>query len=849
MKDLSLGILHGNIISTQLMKIIMFKSYIKISYRQLIKGKTFTVVNILSLSIGMAAALLIFEYTSYEKKFDSFHSNSKNIYRITTVWNKDYTPEDKRATTVAWSGPGVKESFSEIMDYTRFAPFNTFTGDTWVSYQNRKFAEENIFFADPGFLKIFSFPLISGDKNTALSDRFSIVLTEATAKRYFKNENPVGKMITINTHGDFPQSEFKVTGIIGNPPVNSHLQFDFLVSYNSIWPSLSNGSTYWHWDYTYCYLLLNDQSDAKTLEQKISQLRVKQFGGEMGDWNDIIDFKLQKLKDIHLFSSLKGELTINGDGLSVYFLVIIGICILLSAYVNYVNLATLKAVERGAEIGIRRIVGSTKWQLTIQLLVESGILNMIATLLAILVFILCQPLMINLTEVKSFNLPSTLITTETILWILVILVTGILLSSLYPVIMLSSFRPAQVMKGSVVKVKPGSIGLRKCLIIVQFIFCIGFTVGTYALYQQLQYMKNVDVGMDINQVLVVKGFGAQPYSSYENFKSKLESFPSIRVVGTSSSAPSEEITNLSLRARVSIKKNKSLIDKELKLMTIDGDFFKTLDVKFLGGRNFEPSVLSDKDAVILNEAAAVLLGYRNPGDAVNENLTWGRSIIGIGRQSRIIGVIRNYHQLSLKNVHEPLAFIPNAYNEWQWNKRYYFIRFEDQSTKSGFQAVMNNVENSWKSTVKDEPFNYFFLDQYFNRQYKAETTFNLLFILFSLVAIMIACLGLFGLVAYTTLQRTKEIGVRKVLGATVQNILVLLSKDFIQLMIIATILSVPLIMWGLYQWLNQYPFRIEVTLWLFTLPISIIFVIALFTVILKSIKVAVTNPVESLKYE
>lgn len=258
----------------------MFKSYFRISYRQLIKRKTFTIINIIGLSIGMVAALLIYQYTSYEKSFDSFHTNLRNVYRVTTVWNKDVTPEDRRATTVPWSGPGPKEAFSEIEDYTRFAPFSTFTGDTWVSYQTKKFAEARIFFADPGFLKIFTFPWIAGDKHSALSDPFSIVLTESSAQRYFGKENPVGKSLTINTHGNFPQSEFKVTGVISDPPVNGHLRFDFLVSYNSIWPGLDNGSTYWHWDYTYCYLLLNDQADPKKLEQKISQLRVKQFGDD-----------------------------------------------------------------------------------------------------------------------------------------------------------------------------------------------------------------------------------------------------------------------------------------------------------------------------------------------------------------------------------------------------------------------------------------------------------------------------------------------------------------------------------------------------------------------------------------
>jgi putative ABC transport system permease protein len=824
----------------------MLKSYFTSSYRSLRKHKTFTIVNILGMSIAMAGALLIYEYTSYEKSFDDIHENTDNIYRVTTQWNKTVTPQDKRATTVPWSGPGAKAAFSEVIDYTRFAPFSTFTGETWLSYQKKKFAEDKIFFADPGFLKMFAFPLMAGD-TTALSDPFSIVLTKSSAKRYFRNENPVGKIISIYTHGNFPQSEFTVTAVLQDPPTNSHLQFDFLVSYSSIWPSLSSGSTYWHWDYTYCYLLLNDQTDANSLAQKMSQERVKSFD-EGTAYTDPIDFKLQPLKDIHLFSSLKGELAINGDGRSVYFLMIVGVCILLCAYVNYITLATVKAVERAREMGIRKISGATKWNLTLQLIVESSLVNVTSALVASVIFVLTQPLLQSLTGVKSFEVSSAILTADFFLVAGVIVCAGVCLSSIYPVVMLSNFKPSEVIKGGKVGLtKPGSIDLRKSLIIMQFSFCFAFSVGTFALYRQLLYMKNADVGMDISQVLVVKGFGAQPYSDYENFKSKLETLPSITSVGVSSSAPGEEITYLSLRARVSTDKSKSSLDKEVKIMTVDAGFFKTLSVSFLAGRNFDPGAIADKHAVILNEAAAQLLGYEDARDAANEPLTWGRSVFDTNQKSKIVGVIQNYNQLSLRNSHEPIAFIPNVAYEWQWNKRYYFIRIDRANTN--LQATIKDIEQSWKSVIKDDPFNFFFLDQYFDRQYKSDVTFNALFIFFSLLAILIACLGLFGLVAYTTQQRTKEIGVRKVLGASVQSILSLLSKDFVRLMIIATVITVPTMIWGLQEWLSRYAFRIDLTFWLFAIPIMLIFMIALLTVVIKSTTVAIKNPVDSLRYE
>jgi putative ABC transport system permease protein len=823
----------------------MLRSYFTISYRNLRKHKTFTAVNIGGLTIAMAAALLIYEYTGYERSYDDMHENANNIYRVTSQWNSAVTPHDIRATTVPWSGPGAKEAFSEIREYTRFAPFSTFTGETWLSYNNTKFAEDKIYFADPGFLKIFSFPLLSGD-TSALSEPFSIVLTESSAKRYFPNENSLGKIVSINTHGNFPQSEFTVTGIMRDPPTNTHLQFDFLVSYNSIWPSLSNGSTYWHWDYTYCYLLLNDHADPTRLGRKMSQERTKLFGDEVA-WNDPIDFKLQPVQDIHLFSSLKGEQGVNGDGLSVYFLMVAGICILLCAYVNYITLATVKAAERAAEMSIRKISGATKWNLTIQLIVEAAFVNVTSALLAIIILALTQPLLRDLTGVQSLSLSSAMLPANLFLWSGIV-VFGILLSSVYPLVILSSLKPSEILKGGKLGLsRPGQIDVRKLLIMIQFSFCFAFSVGTYALYQQVTYMKNADVGMDISRVLVVKGFGAQPYSAYENFKTRLATLPSVSSVGISSSAPGEEITYLSLRARVSADSSESTIDKEVKIMTVDGDFFKTLSVKFLGGRNFDPAVIADKHAVIINEAAAHLLGYENARNAVNQPLKWGRSIMDTNEKSNILGVIQNYNHLSLRNSHEPIAFIPKITYEWQWNKRFYFISINPSNTD--LQTTIKDIEQSWKSVVKDEPFNYFFLDQYFNRQYKSEMTFNSLFIFFSILAVFIACLGLFGLVAYTTLQRTREIGLRKVLGASIESILMLLSKDFVRLMVIAAVITLPLMIWGLQKWLTRYAFRINLDFWLFASPMFLIATIALVTVIVRSINVAFKNPADSLRCE
>jgi putative ABC transport system permease protein len=594
-------------------------------------------------------------------------------------------------------------------------------------------------------------------------------------------------------------------------------------------------------------LLLNGHADPIRLGERMSQERTKLFGDEAA-WNDPIDFKLQSLQDIHLFSSLKGEQSINGDGLSVYFLMIVGVCILLCAYVNYITLATVKAVERAAEMSIRKISGATRWNLTLQLIVESTLVNVSSAFLAVLILAITQPLLRDLTGVQSLGLSSTMLPANLFLLTGIIVSAGILLSSLHPLILLSSLKPAEILKGGrLALTRPGGIDLRKLLIIVQFSFCFAFSIGTYALYRQVTHMKNADLGMDISRVLVVKGFGAQPYSAYENFKSRLVMLPSVTSVGISSSAPGEEITYLSLRARVSGEPGSSSVDKEVKIMTVDADFFKTLSVNFLAGRNFDPNIIADKHAVILNEAAAHLLGYEDARNAASQLLTWGRSVFDTEQKSKIVGVIKNYNQLSLRNRHEPIAYIPKKSYEWQWDKRYYFIRIDGANTN--LPATVKDIEGSWKSVLKDEPFTYFFLDQYFNRQYKSEVTFNSLFIFFSLLAIFIACIGLFGLVAYTTLQRTKEIGVRKVLGASVESILMLLSKDFVWLMTIAALITTPIAIWGLQQWLSRYAFRIDLTFWLFAAPMTWIFVVALFTVIIRSSYIAFRNPADSLRCE
>jgi putative ABC transport system permease protein len=824
------GIIFRNAFVFRIMNTTLLRNYFKVSYRHLAKNKTFAIVNIVGLALGMAAALLIYDYTRFEKSYDTFHTNANHLYRVTTAWNPRSTPDDVRATSVPWSGPGVKEAFPEVMEYTRFAPLQAMSGDKTIHYNNTPIEEANIFLADAGFLKMFSFEMLDGNKETALNEPGNVVITQSVANKYFEDESPIGKIVQMNAE-NLTENNFKVTGVVQDPPANSHMKFDFLVSYKAIPSMLANGSTYWHWDFTYCYLLLRPDADVRALERKISELRVSLFGKEFRDYNDDITFKLQPVKDIHLYSGLRGELGLNGDGRSVEFLIIVGICILLSAYINYINLSTIKAVERRKEIGVRRVVGSTKKQLMLQLIVESVVINLIAFLLAVIIASVSAPLIESAFAIQWPEFELGLPSVEFIGYIGMILATGVFVSALYPAFVMTSFKPSEVLKGKMT--------LRKFLIVMQFVFCIGFITGTFVLYKQLQFMKSHDLGMNMEQVVVVKGYGFQKYDVFKNFKDQLSSNSQVSSVGYSTVAPGDEVILLGLKPNVTVTGKTE--PEQITMAHVDDGFFETLDIKFLSGRSFSNFVKADDDAVVINEAAARLLGYENPQEIIDESLD--------GLQAnpvKIIGVIKDYHQRSLKNALEPMVFVPIWKDDYGWTKKYYFVKLKGAQ---GFESALTDIAKAWKVASPENPFSYTFLDSRFDHQYRSDTTFGALFLFFSGFAIFIACLGLFGLVAYITLQRTKEIGIRKVLGASVRNILSLISGDFAKLIIVASCIAVPLSWYGLSQWLEQYAFRIDLDVILFIYPVVSIFLLAIVTIVWKSFKVALADPVDSIRYE
>lgn len=820
----------------------LLSGYVRLSIRQARQKKLYAIISISGLALSILATLIIANYVGFERSYDRMHEHYNRIYRVTTEWNPRETPDDKRATTVQWSGPGVKEAFPEVEAFTRLMPLSRMTGDNKVEYKGKSISETDIMMADPGFFKVFSFHVRLGDTATMLSKPQSVVISENVAKKYFPDSNPLGQVLHINTFGHLNDDEFTVTGVIEDTPVNSHFRYDFLISFNSLWDALNNGSTYWHWDNTYCYLLLRGDTNVPSLEQKITEARVKNFGSEFNDWTDVIEFKLQPLRDIHLYSSLKGEIDINSNGQYLDFLVILAFGILLSACINFVNLSVSRMMERQKEIGIRKVTGSTRGQLFTQFGIET-LLIVVAALLAGVAMLPVARLLIE--EISVINWPVNYIDFIRPLDYVVIgavILLMLLLSFVFPLSVISSIKPALVLKGKMMPLS-GVGSARNYLVVVQFVFCLLFSVAAVVLYFQMQFMRTHDPGFDREQVMVVRGYGFQHYNVHEEFRARLLGNPSVSSIAMSSAAPGDEVIELGLRPRISVVDS---LEVEAKRHSVDDQFFTTLGISFAAGRNFDRNNPSDIYSAILNEEAAKALGYKDPKDALL------MPVNGLAAKPlTVIGVIKNFHQRSYKSNHEPIVFVPIWVDSPGWDKKYHFLKLDPPANAPAdwYAEQTTSIQKIWNDVAPEHPFSYFFLDSYLDRQYQSDVNFGSLFSFFSIFAIAVTLMGLFGVVANMTIYRTREIGIRKVLGAGLGNILLLLSKSFAQMVLVAALIAIPVAILATNAWLESFAFRIDVRPWMLIAPVVIIDLVVVLVVMLRSIKVVSANPVDSLKCE
>ena len=807
----------------------MLKNYFTIALRNLLKHRVFSLINIVGLAIGIAACLLILQYVTTELSYDDFHTNKENIYRLKqNRYNKGVLTTEWAAGCAA-VGIAMKEAFPEVEDYARLRPFSGVVINPAATGGPVRMKEEKLYFASASFLPMFSYPLIEGDEATALEKPYTAVLSASAAQRYFGQENPIGQRISVDDKNDY-----EITGILADVPANSHLQFDFLFSFATYieWQG-EEVNTAWQWDGFYNYVALLPGSDPAQLEQKIPSLVEERAGEALRAYDADMEFFLQPLTDIHLYSNYMMEAEVNGNGEMVYALLIIALFIMLIAWVNYINLATARSVGRAKEVGVRKVMGSQRGQLIGQFLTESVLLNALAVVLALLLVLASYRYFSILT---GRELSLSLFTTASF-WrgIGLVFVVGAFLSGLYPAFVLSAFQPARVLKGTMSTSKNGIL-LRKVLVVAQFMASVFLIASTLIVYRQITFMQNQALGVAIEQTLVVAAPSVVDDSLYDgraqSLKTVLLRQSAIDAVTASTAVPgSKPNWNAGGIRRVHQDDSEG---NQYRVIGIDDDFVETFGLTMIAGRSFSQDFGTDEQAVLFNESAIELMEFNSPEAALNEEIFfWGDTF-------HIVGVVKDYHQESLRANFDPLVF-----RFFPTSRSFYSLKV----ATANLPETIAQVKESYGTIFPGNPFEYFFLDDHFNEQYQADQRFGQTFAFFAVLAILVACLGLFGLSSFIASQRTKEIGIRKVLGASVAEIVTLLSKNFIGLVLVASLVALPVAYWVMNGWLADYAFRISIAWWLLAAPVLVVVLIALFTISFQTVRAARADPAESLRSE
>ncbi len=808
----------------------MIQNYIKIALRSLVKNKAFTLINIFGLFLGLTAFLLIYAYVSFEQSYDEFHTDSDRIYRVVT-WNVANEAEPvKDAMSFNPIGLAMLDEVAGVEQYTTTMKLNESLvfkkGDNLIN-------ETGVLAADEGFLDIFSYPLLYGDERP-LKDPRSLVLTRTAAIRLFGEENVVGQIMVVK---GIHAGNYKVTGIIDDHPDNTHYKFEVIISFKTIEDRARADG--WRGYTFYTYIRLEEGSSQDQIEAQLPALKSKNLPPKLA-----LAFHIQPLTAIHLESDYTYEAEPSGNARTVGFLLVIALFIIVIAWVNYINLSTAKAMDRAKEVGLRKVVGAGRWQLIIQFLLESVFINLIAAILALTAVQLIGPVYNNLLDRKLIY--SIWESQQLIQLLLSIAVIGALFSGFYPAFVLSSFKPITALKGKLRNSTQGIL-LRKGLVVFQFIASLVLIAGTAIVYQQIRYMKNRDLGIDIDQVVAFK---LQPnYSAdarvnqqkYEVLRAELDRMATVEGVASASSIPGGGRNNiagssggLSLvgKTQVNFYNNYSIKTEQ--------DYFPTKDVALIAGRNFVKDTPSRWRYAVVNEALLRHLGFEgSPEEAIGEKLRFGPE--NSTRMKTIIGVVSDFNRRSLKDDIEPTVF----HHGYDYFTSHVVMRISPEN----MSGTLKKAGEEWSVLFPDTPFEYNFLDEAFDAAYQEDQQFGSIFGAFSLLAMAIAGLGLFGLSSFIAIQRSKEIGVRKVLGASVSNIVKLISREFLIMLLFAFILGSPLVYLIMESWLSNYAFRIDMPLW--TLPVSglALLLITFVTVGYQTARAARANPIDTLRWE
>ena len=790
----------------------MFRNYLKIVLRKIKRHKGFSLINTAGLAIGISCCILIIQYIRHEFSFDKFHENSMYIYRI--IQHKEgniFQGVDVFNSLPAILAPSIREDFPEDAKVTRVKNY-----ERKVRYKDKQFYEKFFLYVEPEFLEMFSFPIIKGDPKTVLKEPYTVMITREMAKKYFGEEDPVNKIININNEQDY-----RIAGILENVPDNSHIKFDFLASFSTLLGTWGqNQLTSWQNSSVWTYLQLAKNSNPQKFNSQLKKYNTVGYGGHPAS------FDLQPLNDIHLGKKIALDLPGKGDLRYIYLYSAITLFILLIACFNYMNLSIARSFTRGKEIGIRKVVGAKRKSIIFQFLGESLVFSFSALVLALILVRLALPIFNFLTD---RNIKFDLFTD--IFFIFCLIGLGIfvaLISGIYPAMFLSSFKPVRVLKGRTDSISKSTSSVRNVLIIVQFAISICLIICALIINHQLHYIKNTKLGLAKDSIITFPMTNKIMWKRYNTFKNELSQHANILDIAASKSLPTE-IDNT-----VQIKLGGQNQGKTLRVWIdwVDFNFIDFYKMKIVLGRNFIKNSLQDlQNAYIVNETAAKAIGLENPV---------GKKF-GIGRTGgQIIGVVEDYHFAPLHSKIEPLALKLDS------------INLKVLSVKINSLDISNTmifIQNKWKKIFPDFPFVFSFLDRRIESMYKVERKLGQSFNYFTLIAILLSCLGLLGLASYMAEKKTKEIGIRKVLGATVPNILLLLTKEFTKFVFLANIIAWPVAYYFMNKWLQNFAYRINLSILIFILSGLAALAVALITVSYQAIKAATANPVDSLRYE
>ena len=805
----------------------MFKNYLTVAVRNLLRHKVYSIINIAGLSVGMACTILILLWVQYELSYDRYHENADRIYRLAT--HIDFGKwQGNLAVCNFPAGPYLERHFPEVLKAVRLQRIRN---NLLVQFNDKKFFEKDIFIADESVFDVFTFRLIRGNPASALKTASDVVITENIAKKYFGRDDPIGKIIKLENK--YPLT---VSGVMANVPPNSHFSVNLLVSFKALIELDPEGyrkkMQNWTWGIdNHTYLLLRENCDVAELEKKFPALIERHAGEVLRILGGKMAIFLQPLRRIHLHSRLKAELSENGDATYVYAHIIVALFILLIACANFMNLSTARAAERTKEVGIRKVLGARRGQLVSQFLGEAILLSIISLMVALGLVELTLPLFsslsgspLNLHFVSMYRLLGGL---GGLLFFVAILAGS------YPAVFLSAFEPARVLSG---RFNTGFSGIRfrNILVVQQFTISIALIAGTGIIFNQIQYMQQKKLGFDKGQVLILRVIDDSILKSFAAHKDELKNQTGIARVALSSHVPGQAPSFIVFVPEGFTADQSQLMDR----ISIDSDFMPTMGMKIVDGRNFSSELASDhRQAILINETAARQFGWENP---IGKTIDLPVPDTDQKVTKTVVGVVRDFHMESLHKRIRPI-YIENETDRF----RYIALKLKPQAIAS----TLAFLRQKWQQIDPTQAFDYFFLDEAFGRQYKADEKLSRIFFCFTLLAIFIACLGLFGLVSFTAQKRTKEIGIRKALGASVSEIIWLLSKEFTRWVLLANLIAWPLAYLAMNKWLQNFAYRINIGVGTFALSALLALLIALLTVGFQAIRAARANPVDTLRYE